>query len=224
LDYYWKNLEVVATTPKNSISTLLPFGSSEIVAQEELSTFSSLIKPSFLEEQLEFHFSENFRDLAEDESLKEEIAILQTDCRIEKTPTEIIDEMESSNSITFADNKSKLKRPDIKLKYSIRALRKYFRDQFRTHHAKLINKRIVNCTPKEIYNAVSDLLTNVLEFPDCDKDTIFYLIGILDLKQVNRMSCTQIIKNEVNEFLDCVRVFSKGKFKRIFKSKTLCKL
>jgi glycogen debranching enzyme len=111
-------------------------------------------------------------------------------------------EVESSNAITFADKKSNSKRPDIELKYSIRALRKYFRDQFRTHHAKLINKRIVNCTPKEVYNAVSDLLTNVLEFYNCDKDTIFYLIGILDLKQVNWMACTKIIKNEVKEFLD----------------------
>jgi glycogen debranching enzyme len=92
-------------------------------------------------------------------------------------------ERESSKEITFADKKSNSKRSDIELKYLIRALRKYFRDQFRTHHAKLINKRIVNCTPKEVYNAVSDLLTDVLEFPDCDKNTIFYLIGILDLNK-----------------------------------------
>jgi hypothetical protein len=51
---------VIATTPRNSISTLLPFGAAEIVAQEESSTFASLVKPSFLEEQSKVHFSENF--------------------------------------------------------------------------------------------------------------------------------------------------------------------
>jgi hypothetical protein len=60
LDYYWKTLEVIAKTPRNSISTLLPFGAAEIVAQEESSTFASLVKPSFLEEQSKVHFSENF--------------------------------------------------------------------------------------------------------------------------------------------------------------------
>lgn len=202
----------------------MAFETSDNVVHEEGTTQGSLVKSNSSAEPVEDEFSKNFGDLVEEESLKAEITSPDTCYNYEKTCAQIIDEKQSSQEISSSDSKSNSKRSDIDLKYSIRALRKYFRDQFRTHHARLINRRIVNCSPKEVYNAVDELLKDTLNFPDCNKDIIFYFIGILSLKQVNRMAWSQTIKCEVKEFLDCVRVFSKAKFKRIFKSKTLCRI
>ena len=193
---------MIATTPRNSISKLMAFDPPEDAANEDSPTLPTFAKCSSSGEPLEVQFSTPLGDFDEIESLKGDISLHGSDGPAEENSSGSENEKDSSHESSSSASKSNSKRSDIELKYSIRALRKYFRDHFRTHHARLINRRIVNCNPKEVYTAVEELLTDFLEVPDCDKDLVFYLIGILALKQVNRMACSKTVKREVKEFLD----------------------
>jgi translation initiation factor RLI1 len=112
-------------------------------------------------------------------------------------------------------------RDDVVLKSAIRSFRKYFRNQYKNKFKKLVKKRYVNCKPKEIYDSVFSLLQNTFEMQNLDEDMVYYLVGILNLRPINHLSCRMIIKKEVTDFLACVRSFSIYKFLKIFESDCL---
>jgi hypothetical protein len=115
-------------------------------------------------------------------------------------------------------------RVDIDLKKSIRTLRRYFRNQFKNSHPELVSRRVVNCTSTEVYVAVKDTLINKLHFQDCNKELVYYLVGILNLKSLRSTKLRNSLKQEVDKFLECVRKFSKARFFNVMKSKLLKKI
>jgi hypothetical protein len=115
-------------------------------------------------------------------------------------------------------------RKDVHLKHAIRAVRKHFHHQFKTHSAGMTRKRYINWRPREILERVKNLLQNILKISDYDEDLSFYLMGILNVRPITYLVWKKEIKNEVAEFLIWVKAFSKLRFLQIFKSDCLKKL
>jgi hypothetical protein len=118
-------------------------------------------------------------------------------------------------------SKGSYQREDIVLKSAIRCFRKFFKNHYKNEFKKLVKKRYVNCKPKEIYDSVFSLIQNTFGMQEIDEDMVYYLIGILNLRPINHLSCRMIIKKEVADFLVCVRRFSISKFLKIFESDCL---
>ena len=127
----------------------------------------------------------------------------------------------SSASNMSCSSKKKYHREDVVLKAAIRSFRKFFRESYKAKFKKLVKKRYVNCKPREIYDSVFSLLQETFGMQNLDEDMVYYLIGILNLRPINHLSCRAIIKKEVTDFLACVRTFSNNRFLRIFDSDCL---
>jgi translation initiation factor RLI1 len=124
-------------------------------------------------------------------------------------------------SVVSSSSKGNYQREDVVLKSAIRSFRKFFKNHYKNEFKKLVKKRYVNCKPKEIYDSVFSLIQDTFGMQDFDEDMVYYLIGILNLRPINHLSCRMIIKKEVADFLVCVRRFSISKFLKIFESDCL---
>ena len=150
--------------------------------------------------------------------------------------------VESSSSSMISNNSQSLKvftiekiqkfskvkdfsnRQDVINKAALRKMRKYYSDMFKSANKKLVRLRFCNSKSSEIMRAAKSILKNEFgEEADID-ELCYYLIGILKIKSLWRIHWNENIKQEVNQYLDWVRNYSKNKFDKIFKSESLKRL
>ncbi|CAI2376426.1 unnamed protein product [Moneuplotes crassus] len=114
-----------------------------------------------------------------------------------------------------------LKRGDIKCRDSLRFLRKFFLNLYKTHNKPIIRKRYVNCSSQEITESVTSTLATMIPTSLVTKDLVNYTKGILNLRNPRKLKCRLQIKHEVLDFLQTVRSFSMPKFRKSMESVSL---
>lgn len=122
-----------------------------------------------------------------------------------------------SNGSMEANSEVSHQRGDVAIKSQLRAIRKYYHDCFKRSNKELFARRIKNVKVTELWEIIRDHCSQILGEPIDERDTYFYL-GMLKLKQINRLVCDKGVKKEVHAYLACAKSYSKDKFAQVFKS------
>ena len=112
-------------------------------------------------------------------------------------------------------------RQDVVNKAWLRHMRKYYADMFKRENTKIVRKRYCNIKPSEIMRAIKLTFNKELDNENLPSDFYYYIIGILKIKDVFRMNCSNQTKHEVFDFHDWWRNYSKLKYDALFTSKWL---
>jgi len=65
---------------------------------------------------------------------------------------------------------------------------------------------------------MAETLRNKIGMENVTEDLVYYTIGILNIKESNDLPCSDEVKAQIEDFLLCVRKFSKKKYITVFKS------
>ena len=110
-------------------------------------------------------------------------------------------------------------RQDVVNKASLRHLKKYYLNIFKAQNSKIVRTRFCNTKSSEFMMAIKKTFKVEFDSIKAPKDLNYYLMGILKLRDISRMGCSDETKRYVVDFLDCWRNYSKIKFDRLFRSK-----
>ena len=100
----------------------------------------------------------------------------------------------------------------------MRLLKRFYRDTFKAKNKAIVRRRYKNCETEDIKKNMTEVLINTLGKEIVTEDLIYYTIGILNFKKSKDLPCNDEVKKEIEDFLVCVRKFSKRKFIEAFKS------
>ncbi|CAI2376019.1 unnamed protein product [Moneuplotes crassus] len=223
----------------NSVGTLLSkdsdcnhFGwSSSIQKHQELCLQHNLGEEQVSQSDLISNYLDNslFSEIRKPNHLH--IQEQQIDSQACKQNEDCVQDKDSNNKIlifsppTLSDNQSchKLKpvRKDVRLKPLLRMVRKYFRDIFKSQNAKIVRKRYINCRANEISLCMEALLAELFPQLEITEDLIYYTMGILNLRTIQRLSCNQSVKDEISDFQLCCKKFSQKRLTKAMQSKSL---
>ena len=123
-------------------------------------------------------------------------------------------------------SKGSSRRRDVENKASIRLIRRFYRDLFKSHNKSIVRRRYTNCKIKQIYYNMYKTLENKIPEELLTEDLVYFTIGILTLKESSKLRCTKEVKEDITDFLNCVRNYTKIRYLSILKSpkvKTLWK-
>ena len=112
-----------------------------------------------------------------------------------------------------------LNRQDVVNKASLRHLKKYYLNIFKAQNSKIVRTRFCNTKSSEFMMAITKTFKDEFDSIKAPKDLNYYLMGILKLRDIRRMSCSDETKRNVVDFLDCWRNYSKIKFDRLSRGK-----
>ncbi|CAI2382405.1 unnamed protein product [Moneuplotes crassus] len=191
------NLEQQQESPSNPISSCL-----------DNSLFSENRKPNHLyiqEQQIDSQPCKENEDCLQDKDLNSQI-------QTHSTPT--ISENTSSRKLKPA-------RKDVLQKPLLRMVRRYFRDIFKSQNTKIVRKRYINCRAKEISLCMKHLLSELFPQLEITEDLIYYTMGILNLRTIQRLSCSRSVKDEISDFQLCCKKFSQKRLTKAMQSKSL---
>ena len=135
------------------------------------------------------------------ENQKEEISLYEPSC------------------LNFSESsKTDKRRKDVKYKASIRFIRRFYRDLFKTHNKSIVRRRYTNCKIKDIYYTMYKTLENKVPEELLTEDVVYFTIGILSLKETSKLRCTTEVKEDISNFLTCVRNYTKIGYFSVLKS------
>ncbi|CAI2373479.1 unnamed protein product [Moneuplotes crassus] len=182
--------------------SMLPSSDDNLCIEEPNLKDKSLTKPDFL--------------LAHDSSKEEqkELIVESKEGDIQKTYNH------AGNTLTAAD------RVDFKLRNSLRFLRRYFLQLYKQANRRIVQKRYVNCSTRQIVDSVRATLEQSFQNMEVSEDLAKYTAGILSLKSSSSLKCSSQVSQEIRLFLEAVRKFRLKNFKRLMASanlQTLCR-
>ena len=109
-------------------------------------------------------------------------------------------------------------RQDVINKHSLRSWKKFYINIFKQKNLKIVRTRFWNVSNAEIMKAVKKTFGKEFKPKNLPKDFFYYLTGILKFKGVRNMNWSSKIKDDINDFHDCCKNYSKRKFNALFKS------
>ncbi|CAI2386688.1 unnamed protein product [Moneuplotes crassus] len=109
-------------------------------------------------------------------------------------------------------------RRDVKLKTSVRQMRRFYRDIFKSKNRLLVRKRYVNCSIAEVIKGFRSCLANIVPTDLITQDLIYFGIGITGIKKSETLRCRKEIKQEIKNFLQLTRRFSERRLRNLVKS------
>ena len=115
---------------------------------------------------------------------------------------------------TISKEKSS-KRNDIAHKSLLRQIRKYYSTMFRQNNRKIIKSRFRNVKTNEALEAVKATFGSEFNLDGINNDLWFYLVGVIKVKNIHRITWSDNAKNEAFQFLDWWREFSKVKLAKL---------
>ena len=135
------------------------------------------------------------------------------------TPTNFIpNETKVIKSHRSLDQFDLSKREDVLNKGAIRAIRKYYRDEFKQRYKSIVKKRICNCDYSDIITASEEFCRNLFPSSLWNEDLFCYMAGILKLWDVKNLNCSSYIKIEVGEFVPDIITASEEFCRNLFPS------
>lgn len=139
-------------------------------------------------------------------------------CQSDSSVSESGKKMKSVKSIDLRN------RSDVKNKTAIRIVRAYYRNLFKINRKKVMKQRLINTKLSKVFASMKSLLCEIFAEGVVDNDLVYYLIGILTFKPIHILPVSKQVKDEIKDFLSCVRGYSMKKFHQTFKSKSLVTL
>ena len=159
--------------------------------------------------------SEDVQEIKQISSLIEEAKEIDTDRSSELRDKHIKQSKLPTYKIDLAN------RQDVVNKASLRYLKKYYLNIFKIRNAKIVRARFCNAKSSEVMHAIKRTFRQEFLNINLPQDFSYYLMGALKLKDISRMSCSEETKSDANAFIDWWRNYSKFKFNRLFKNKSL---
>ena len=98
---------------------------------------------------------------------------------------------------TISKEKSS-KRNDIAHKSLLRQIRKYYSTMFRQNNRKIIKSRFRNVKTNEALEAVKATFGSEFNLDGINNDLWFYLVGVIKVKNIHRITWSDNAKNEAN--------------------------
>ena len=94
-------------------------------------------------------------------------------------------------------------RQDVVNKAFLRHLKRYYLNIFKNSNVRIVRARFCNAKSSEVMQAIKR--TFKCEFEDIcvPQELYYYLMGILKLKDISRMFCSDETKRDVLALLDC---------------------
>ena len=217
IDDIWKDYEVICWTPTNKWLQSDVF-SDQRLEGSELFEDSIVISSNWKSENKAIGSKLWFGEVQCKEEEKDQIHCVKS----EQFPTPVTNFQ--SSPVDMESMRSEFKyslssREDVLNKGAIRVIRKYYRDKFKNQNKNIVKKRIVNCKSKDIIEATEALCKDLFPTELWTTDLHYYIAGILKLKGTSYMHrWSNQVKEEINQFLDCVRMYSKAKFRSLLHS------
>ncbi|CAI2376840.1 unnamed protein product [Moneuplotes crassus] len=116
---------------------------------------------------------------------------------------------------------SKPVRKDLNQKASLRMLRRYYRNSFKSKNIEIVRKRYIHCSDEYIYQRMRVFLEILMPQEDLSDNLIYFTTGIISLREVSSLPCSQAIKEEIKMFHLCCRSFSQRRFTIAMQSESL---
>ncbi|CAI2375689.1 unnamed protein product [Moneuplotes crassus] len=105
-------------------------------------------------------------------------------------------------------------------KSTLRRIRKFFRNLFKTNNRDLVSKRYSNCKISHLYERLRKTLTRILPEEVVTKEMIYFTMGLINIKKISELPCSLATKSEVSAFLASTRIFSYKKLRKALESPT----
>ncbi|CAI2364236.1 unnamed protein product [Moneuplotes crassus] len=178
------------------------------IAYEDLTCGEPLLKDTEIVQPITFPAQDSSQEEQKESIVEPKESEIQKSRRI------------SGDSPTAAD------RVDFKLRDSLRFLRRHFLQLYKQANRRIVQKRYVNCSTRQIVDSVRATLEQSFSLQSITEDLVLYTTGILNLKPCSRLNCSDQVSQEIRLFLEAVRKFSLKKFKRLMASsnlQTLCR-
>ena len=133
---------------------------------------------------------------------------------------------DDKDSKLFSNKIDLSNRQDVVNKAFLRHLKRYYLNIFKNSNARIVRARFWNAKSSEVMQAIKRTFKWEFENICVPQELYYYLMGILKLKDISRMYCSDETKRDVLALLDCWRHYSKTKFDQLFWSshiQVLCK-
>ena len=141
--------------------------------------------------------------------------------KLDKEIDSLIEGLTQNLSKRNSSKKDLSKRQDVVNKAWLRHMRKYYSDIFKKENTKIVRSRYWNTKASEITRAIKRTFNKEFETEILPVKFYSYLIGILKLKDINKMKWSLQTKKEVSNFHDWWRNYSKIKYDALFRSEWL---
>ncbi|CAI2386470.1 unnamed protein product [Moneuplotes crassus] len=135
----------------------------------------------------------------------------------EKNDMTTQDLLDQKSSLSHSHKESGARR-DVKFKTSIRQMRRFYRDLFKSKNRLLVRKRYVNCSIPEVIKGFRPCLADIVPTDLITQDLIYFGIGITGIKKSETLRCRKKIKQEIKNFLQLTRTFSERRLRKLVKS------
>ncbi|CAI2379974.1 unnamed protein product [Moneuplotes crassus] len=113
------------------------------------------------------------------------------------------------------------RRKDIEYKFILRLLRKFYKNLFKQDHSRIVARRFINCRIHEVLPKVRATLQGRISEALITDRLITFTIGMIGLKKPTDLDCSDSLKSEVANFLECLRSFSHDKIQKALHSTSL---
>jgi len=140
---------------------------------------------------------------------------------IKEDPTESSKGQPEDSDYEYFISQAKIfnqRRTDVKYKAAIRLVRRYYRNLFKAKNQNIVKKRYANWEVEDLFDHMKRTLQGRIPEELITEDLVYYAIGILNLRKVEDLPCSTKVKEHLQDFLSCVRNFSKIKYVKSFKS------
>ncbi|CAI2367764.1 unnamed protein product [Moneuplotes crassus] len=117
-------------------------------------------------------------------------------------------------------------RLDIKKKKALRDVRKFYKDSFKSKNVEIMKQRYINCSFEMIFEGTQWTLMDAIPQEFVTDELVYYTIGILGIKKLSEINCSNKLKNEISQYFEAVRRFTLRSFNFTIKSDnfvTLCR-
>ena len=118
----------------------------------------------------------------------------------------------------FINSNSKQKRNDVALKSSIRTIRRYVKNRFKTQNTRLVRKRLWNVKNCFMVKQVLKMISETLPEELWTKDMAKYIIGVCKLKSINKFKLSDDLVDDIHLFLGWAKQYSYPSFVKLVKN------
>ncbi|CAI2371634.1 unnamed protein product [Moneuplotes crassus] len=126
----------------------------------------------------------------------------------------------SKRSTTAKQSKANF-RGDAEMKKALRFIKMSLKKLFKSMNEKVIQKRYVNCSSREIFQTMKLTLQSVIPKEFLEDDLVYYTVGILNIKKPSQLVCKQKVKREISDFIQTSNNFTYKRLKRAMQSFSL---